>query len=171
MLFCLVLFVFLSMILLDNTLHNTYSHPVGLATLTAPLLRLSFISNLFFLQDSEEDDVFVNPLAYMGPISDNPPPVDSFDKRRRRRMWPSNNRNNNSNDQRPLHNDQVEEEDLATAGSGPGTGAATVPGGGETTPSGCLGLAAGMPERPRTAAQEAEDMARKRRRGGSVRPI
>lgn len=26
--------------------------------------------------------MFVNPLAYMGPISDNPPPADSFDKRR-----------------------------------------------------------------------------------------
>ncbi|CAM9399954.1 unnamed protein product, partial [Pylaiella littoralis] len=33
-------------------------------------------------EDSEDDDVFVNPLAYMGPIGDKPPPADSFDERR-----------------------------------------------------------------------------------------
>eukprot|EP00903_Cladosiphon_okamuranus_P020075 g18441.t1 len=33
-------------------------------------------------EDSEEEDVFVNPLAYMGPIGDKPPPADSFDSRR-----------------------------------------------------------------------------------------
>lgn len=34
-------------------------------------------------QESEDEDVFVNPLAYMDPIIDNPPPSDSFDRRRR----------------------------------------------------------------------------------------
>ncbi|CBN78455.1 ARC5, dynamin-related protein involved in plastid division [Ectocarpus siliculosus] len=38
-------------------------------------------------EDEDEDMLFVNPVAYMGPIGEKPPPVDSFDRRRRRGGW------------------------------------------------------------------------------------